>query len=272
MFSPFFLFSSVILFIFGTVIGSFLNVIIYRTIQGETWVKGRSKCESCHKQIKWYDNIPLLSYFLLKGQCRYCGNIISLSHPVIEFLTGVMFVWWYWGGSFFFRLTHQPFRYVQPIFWLMVGLLLLVIFFSDLIYYIIPDEAVIILTALTLFYRIWLIMSHVMQPVDFYRAILGALIASGFFGALWLFTKGKGMGLGDVKFAIPFGLLLGWPNFLVGLFLAFIFGSVVSLSLIAVGRKKFRQTVPFGPFLILSTVVTLVWGTQIMHWYLHLLQ
>src|SRR5262249_53647315 len=108
---------SAFLFIFGTMIGSFLNVVIYRTLNEESWVKGRSKCESCGKQIKWYDNVPLISYFVLGGKCRACKAPISISHPVIEFLTGTLFVWWYWGGSLFFRLTQQPLGVIQPLFW-----------------------------------------------------------------------------------------------------------------------------------------------------------
>jgi leader peptidase (prepilin peptidase)/N-methyltransferase len=128
-----FLLISCFLFALGAVIGSFLNVVISRSMSGESWVKGRSHCDECGKQIVWWDNMPLLSFILLRGKCRWCKKSISLSHPVIEFLTGSLFVWWYWGGFFFFRLTQQPFHYVQPLFWLVVALILLVIFFADLI-------------------------------------------------------------------------------------------------------------------------------------------
>jgi leader peptidase (prepilin peptidase) / N-methyltransferase len=271
MLSGAFLITTIILFIIGLVIGSFLNVVIYRTIIGESWARGRSRCDDCKKKIPWYDNIPLLSFLILKGKCRYCAEPIALSHPVVEFLTGTMFVWWYWGGFVFFRLTHQPLQYVQPIFWLLVGILLLVIFFSDVLYMIIPDEAVFALTGLTLLYRTILTLSGVMQVGDFVRALGGAVLCVGFFGALWHGTKGKGMGLGDVKFALPFSLLLGWPNVLVGVFLAFISGAVVSVGLLATKKKQIKQVVPFGPFLVFATIVTLVYGGQIMAWYLNLL-
>lgn len=271
MFSGFFLLTVGILFILGLAIGSFLNVVIYRSIAGESWVWGRSHCEHCEKPIRWYDNIPLLSYFLLRGKCRYCHEPISVSHPVIEFLTGSLFVWWYVGGAFFFRLTHQPFQYIQPMFWLMVGLLLLVIFFADLRYAIIPDEAVFLLTALTFFYRFGLTVLHVMRPIDFGLTLAAAAVCSGFFFALWYFTQGRGMGFGDVKFSIPFSLLLGWPNVVVGLFLAFVSGGIYSVILMALGKKTLKQVIPFGPFLVLATVVTLVYGDKLLEWYIQLL-
>lgn len=271
MFDSLFFLTTAFLFVFGTIIGSFINVVIYRTLKDESWVKGRSKCESCGKQIHWFDNIPLFSYLILGGKCRHCKEPISISHPVIEFLTGSLFVWWYIGGFIFFRITHQPLHYVQPLFWLVVGILLLIIFAADYLYFLIPDEAVISLTVITLAYRVALMATGVMQVPDFGRAVLGSLGLVAFFFTLWYFSKGKGMGFGDVKLVFPLGLLMGWPNLLVGMFLAFIFGSLFSLPLLISGKKKLRQPIPFGPFLILGTVVTLVFGNQLMQWYLHLL-
>ena len=260
------------LFLFGAAIGSFLNVVIYRSVKGESWVRGRSKCDDCGKQLKWYDNIPLLSYILIRGKCRYCKTPLSLSHPVIEFMTGALFVWWFWIGSVFFRLTTHPFTVIQPIFWLIVGVCLVVVFFADVRYMIIPDEAVVVLTVMTLCYRVALVVAGVMDPADFLKTLLATGIVTGFFYSLWFLTKGRGMGFGDVKFAIPFSLLLGWPNAFLGTFLAFFFGAVIGIGLMASKKKTFRQALPFGPFLVLSILVTLVSGTQIWHWYLMLLQ
>lgn len=129
-----FLLTTIVLFVLGACVGSFLNVIIYRTISGESWVIGRSHCDFCKKKIAWFDNVPLLSYALLRGKSRCCHKPLSISHPVVETLTGVLFVWWYWFGSFFFRLTQQPLETLQPLFWLCVALLLLVVFVSDVLY------------------------------------------------------------------------------------------------------------------------------------------
>jgi len=267
------LFSLIILMLFalGTAIGSFLNVVIYRTVHEENWTSGRSKCEHCHKTLLWFDMVPLVSYFLLGGKCRFCKTPLSLSHPVIELITGLLFVWWFGVGSLFFRLTAHPFAAIQPIFWLVVGLCLVVIFFADIRYMIIPDEPVILLTGMTLLYRIGLTLGGVMQPVDFFKTILGCLLIWGFFYCIWLFTQGKGMGFGDVKFVIPFSLLLGWPNVFIGTFLAFCFGAIVGLILMAIKKKSFHQAIPFGPFLVVSTLVTLVYGTHLWQWYTHLL-
>ncbi len=273
MFSVFSLFilTTLFLFIFGTIIGSFLNVVIYRSLKDESWVKGRSKCESCGTLIHWYDNIPLLSYFLLSGKCRKCKTPIAITHPVVEFLTGTLFVWWYWGGSLFFRITHEPLRYVQPLFWLVVGLLLLVIVCADFLYYLIPDEAVLLLTGVTLLYRVALVSTGVMQPFDFIRAVIGAIGLSLFFFSIYFLSKKKGMGFGDVKLIFPLGLLMGWPNMMVGTLLGFLLGSVVGVVLLLSGKKTFKQAIPFGPFLILGAVGALVWGNQLLQWYFHLL-
>ena len=271
MLTSFFLLIASLLFLLGSMIGSFLNVVIYRTLKDESWVKGRSKCENCQSLIHWYDNIPLLSYFVLGGKCRSCKTPIAITHPVVEFLTGSLFVWWYLGGSLFFHITHEPLRYVQPLFWLIVGLILLVIFCADLLYYRIPDEAVLMLSGVTLLYRIALVTTGVMQIEDFARAVVGAFGLSFFFYCLWYFSKKKGMGFGDVKLVFPLGLLMGWPDMIAGMFAAFIFGSVVGISLLVFGKKTWKQAIPFGPFLILGTVVSLVWGNQLVQWYFHLL-
>lgn len=263
-----FLAISLFLFTIGAAIGSFLNVVIYRSITEESWVTGRSKCEDCGYQLSWFDNVPILSFLWLRGRCRKCRKPIGLIHPVVEFLCGALFVWWYWGGTLlFFRLTQQPFQLVQPAFWLGVGVLLLMVVVADLSYLIIPDMAVGLLLLTTVIYRVALTMAGVMQVQDLMWAGVGAVGAVAFFGALWWFTKGRGMGLGDVKLAAPLALLLGWPNILVGLFLAFVSGAVVGIVLLLLGKKKFGQVVPFGPFLVLGTVLTLVWGDTLYHWY-----
>lgn len=189
----------------------------------------------------------------------------------MEFLTGSLFVWWYVVGFTFFKLTTQPFTFVQPLFWLTVALLFVVIFFADLSYYIIPDSAVFLLTLLALSYRIFLTTRGVMQSSDFWASIASGVGASAFFLALFLLTKGRGMGFGDVKLAFPLGLLLGFPLIIVGTFSSFIIGALIGLLLIVVGKKKVKGIVPFGPFLILGTIVALVWGEAIIPWYVSLL-
>ena len=267
-----FLFLTVALFTLGAALGSFLNVLIGRTLEdtGEkqpSWISGRSRCDHCHRVLAWYELIPLCSFLWLRGRCRSCHKPIALINPFVEFLTGTLFVWWYWGGTVFFKLTHQPLQFIQPAFWLCVGVLLLVIFVADLRYYIIPDEAVLLLTALTIMYRFVLLKTGAMQPIDFLWMVVGTFVAWGFFYGLWQGTRGRGMGFGDVKFMIPFGLLLGWPNVIVGIFIAFVSGSLVSVGLLLSKRATLKAVVPFGPFLVWATVVTLVYGDVFVQWY-----
>lgn len=258
---------AVFLFILGLAVGSFLNVLIYRTVKGESWLMGRSYCDHCQKKIVWYDNIPLFSYLWLRGKSRCCGRKIPLSYPLVEVMTGSLFVWWYAAGSLFFKLTQAPFQTLQPLFWLAVGTLLLVIFFSDLLHMIIPDLVVGALLLLTIFYRLYLVVSGIMQWQDFWLMLGGMVLGLAVIGGLWLVTKGKGMGFGDVKFVVPMAWLLGWPKIMVGLFLAFFIGGVIALVLLILGQKKLEQKIAFGPFLVMATVLSLLWGDAIFSWY-----
>ena len=255
------------LFFFGACVGSFLNLVIYRSKTGQPWMTGRSQCESCKQHIAWYDNIPLLSFVFLRGKCRRCRAALSVSHPIVEGLTGVLFLWWYLVGFFFFQLTQQPFTMLQPLFWLLVGVVLLFIFMYDYRYLIIPDWTVLTLTALALLYRMALVLAGIMRHEDFFWTVCGAVAASGFFYLIWLVTKQRGIGLGDVKLAAPLGLLLGWPVVWVGLWLATVVGAVVGIALIALGKAKFGKPIPFGPFLIIGTLLGLLWGDTLISWY-----
>lgn len=258
-------------FLFGLAIGSFLNVVIYRTIHGESPFEGRSRCPSCKKTIRAIDNIPLISYLFLGGRCRYCRTKISWTYPVIELLTGVLFVWWFLTGSLFFKLTAAPFVYLQPLFWLTVGTLLLVLFFADFLYGILPDILVVLLGVLALSYRVLLSFTGIMQWPDFWLSIASGIGASLFFYTLHAFTRGRGMGMGDVKLGLAFGVLLGWPRTLVAVFASFIIGALAGVFLLASGRRQFGQTIPFGPFLVLGTVVSLLWGGALWTWYMGML-
>ncbi len=261
----------VLLFILGLAIGSFLSVVIYRLVHNDSPLRGRSYCDNCKKQIAWYDNIPLLSFILLRRKCRYCGHPIPWEYPAVEFLTGALFVWWFVVGFTFFRLSERPFLVVQPLFWLFVGILLVVIFFTDYLYYIIPDSAVLLLTLMTLVYRLFLTGTHIMMSHDFALAIACGIGASLFFLMLFLLTRGRGMGFGDVKLAFPLGLLLGWPNTLVALFLSFLIGASVGIVTIIDGKKKLKSAVPFGPFLVIGALIALLWGSQLVRMYMSLL-
>jgi len=255
----------------GLAVGSFVNVVIYRTLNGDSPITGRSYCDHCKKKIAWYDNIPLVSFLLLKGKCRRCSKPISWQYPIVEFLTMVLFLWWYLVAFSFFRLTQEPFVYLQPVYWLSVGVLLLIVFIADLMTGLIPDLSVVGLGVLSLIYRGYLTFSGVMMPIDLWRAIIVGIVLAVFFAMLILATRGKGMGWGDVKLVLVMGFLMGYPRALVGVMLAFILGALVGVSLIVMRKRKFGQTVPFGPFLVIGTVMGLLWGERLVSWYLGLM-
>lgn len=264
-----------ILFLLGAAVGSFLNVVISRSLTKESWIWGRSHCDHCRKQIGWYDNLPLLSYLLLKAKCRHCRQPIALTHPVVEFLVGSLFVWWYISISFIFTLTQHPFVILQPLFWLSVGMLLVAIFVYDWLYSQILVLPVVALTVLTIIYRLALVSSGIMQINDLMLAGLGLVMSVSFIWAIrktaWLIYKKEAMGDGDVILMAPLALLMGWPKVLVGLYLSFVLGGLVGLVLVAGRKKNLRSTLPFGPFMILGTFISLVWGDNLLSWYLSLL-
>lgn len=268
----------ILLFVFvnGLVWGSFLNVVIYRSAKGKSFAKGRSICPKCKKQLPWRYNIPLLSFLMLKGRCGFCHKKISWQYPFIEFATAVMFVWWYLVGMGFFQLIGSPWQIIQPIFWLVVGMIMLVIFMTDLFYGVIPLGINMFFFSLVLFYRVSLVGFNLMNGRDLFNAVLSGIVLGLTFIGLQKITKllkgVDGMGWGDILLSPTLGLLLGWPKVMVGMFMAVIIGGIVAAGLIFGGKKTLGQTIPFGPFLILGTVVGLVWGGGIWSWYMGMLQ
>lgn len=259
------------LFLIGLAIGSFLNVVIYRAVHGDSALRGRSYCDHCKQPIAWYDNIPLFSFVVLRSKCRHCKTAIPWEYPAVEFITGTLFVWWYVVGFTFFQLSARPLNIIQPLFWLIVGILFVVVVFTDISYMLIPDSAVAILTLASLLYRIFLVSTGVMQQGDLLISMLTALLGSIGFLLILLATKGKGMGMGDVKLVFPLGIILGFPLFLVGMFLACVFGALVGILVLWTRKRKLTGVIPFGPFLIFGSVVALVWGDALLAWYLSLL-
>lgn len=259
----------------GAVWGSFLTVVIVRSGKGKSFIKGRSYCDKCKHQLAWKDNIPLLSFALLGGRCAYCHKKIAFINPVMEALTGVFFVWWFLVGFSFFRLAGSPWSLVQPVFWLTIGLIFIVIFVVDLLYMIIPFWLNMLLLTITLVYRMLLIWSGNMQFNDLFLALVSGIVLSGFLilaNKITKILKGMdGFGLGDIYLAPSLGLLLGWPKILPAIMSSFLIGSIVGIFLLVFGKKKFGEYLPFGPFLIVGTVLGLIYGNTIWSYYLSLL-
>ena len=238
-------------FVLGLCIGSFLNVLIYRLPRSLT-LGGRSFCPKCKKQIAWYDNIPLVSFILLRGKCRKCQFPISLKYPVVELLTGVLFI----GVIGGIRVIGA----IGVLGYFAIVSAMIAILFIDLEHQIIPDE----LIAIGVFGALGVFLpSHLSLLTS---NLLSAAGASLFFLFLHLITKGKGMGLGDVKLVFLMGLVLGFPKIIGSLYLAFLTGAIVGVILILTKKKRFGEHLPFGPFLVGSFLTFLFWGDRIIQW------
>ncbi len=263
------------LFVMGMVWGSFLNVVILRSVKKKSFVSGRSICPKCKKQLAWYHNIPLISYFALGGKCAFCKKKISILYPVVEFLTGVFFVWWFLVGFGFFRLVGSPWSIFQPLFWLVVGLVFIVIFVVDLLYMVIPFWLNMFLLTWVLFYKISLVLAGNMQSADFGLALFCGVCLTLFFWSvnkLTLYLKGvAGFGMGDVFLAPSLGLILGWPKILPAIFASFVLGAIVGVLSLLTKKKTIQDYLPFGPFLIVGCVIGLVYGGAIWEWYMSVL-
>ena len=235
----------------GGVLGSFLNVLIDRLSTGRSFVKGRSYCEHCKKTLRTVDLIPVLSYILLKGRCRHCKKGIPFRIFFVELFSAFLFLslYFYSSGNAI-SIAMVPFLFL--ILWSYIG-----IFFADFEYGIIPDLLVGITVLATLPY---LIIAS--QPL--LNHLLAGLGSFVFFLLLHLATKGRGMGLGDVKLAFSMGFFLGFPLIVVSLYVAFLTGAAVAIILV-IWRKLhfFGGTIPFGPFLIFSIYIAFFSGNQI---------
>ncbi len=256
----------ILTFLLGASVGSFVNVLIDRTILGENWVSGRSHCDNCGKTLSWYDMIPVISFLVYRGKSRCCKKRLTYRYPIVEILVGLLFVWWLVVGFWFFRLVVAPLSLVQPGFWLITGILLAVLALSDLFYGIVLMPIVWIGTAITLIYRLVLWNYGEYQLVDMQNAVLLGVAFYSFFWLLYKLTRGKGMADGDMYVALYMGILLGWPRGMVAMILSFVIGAVTGVFLIATKLRSRKDTLPFVPFMVIATMIALVWGNQLWLW------
>lgn len=245
-----------IIFITGLIIGSFLNSVIYRLDELETIFKDRSHCPKCKTQLRWYDLIPLFSFVLLSGRCRYCDKTISWQYPIVELVTAILLTMIFW--QFGISLTS--------IVYCLVSCFLIVIFVYDLKKMLIPAEMIWPAIIIALLFNAFIsIYTHSWQNI--FYSLLAAFIAAGFIALIVLLTRGKGMGAGDIEIAFLVGLLVSYPQIILALFLAFIIGSLVGIFLMLYYKKTLKSAVPFAPFLITGLYLTLFWGQNIINWY-----
>jgi prepilin signal peptidase PulO-like enzyme (type II secretory pathway) len=264
------MFFYIFFFILGAVVGSFLNVVILRLKTKEPILKDRSHCPFCKEKLAWQELIPILSFFLQKGRCKQCNKKISIQYPLVEFFTGLIFLLIFnFQFSIFNQLLNLQFL-ISTIFWLLISCFLLIIFVYDLKYYLVPDK---IIYPAIIVAGIWRLISNIFIQDTKYEipnTIYAALIGGGFFLIIVLISRGKWMGIGDIKIGVLMGLLLGLPQVFTALFLAFLSGAVVSIILLTLKRKTLKSEIPFGPFLTTATFITLLWGDVLMRWYLNL--
>jgi len=234
----------IIIFILGNIIGSFLNVCIYRIPRNESVAFPPSHCPNCGYKIKWYDNIPIISYFLLlRGKCRGCKEKISLQYPIIEILTGIIFLTIFYK----YQLTFLTIK-----FWIF-GSILLTLAIIDLKTYTLPNRLTFSLVILGF------ILSFIDPRITLFQSFKGAAVYNFPFLILYIFgqevLKKDVMGFGDVKLGIGIGSFLGYTgfvNFYLFFMLSFVSGAVVSLILMALKLKSRKDMIPFGPFIALA--------------------
>jgi prepilin signal peptidase PulO-like enzyme (type II secretory pathway) len=255
----------VFVFIFGTIVGSFLNVVILRLKKNESILKNRSHCPLCKKNLCWYELIPIISFLIQLGKCRKCHKKISWQYPLVEFFTGLLFLLAIIYQAPFYGISSVIFF----VFLSLVSCLLLVIFVYDLKYYLVPNIIIFPAIILTFVFDLYLWWNVGLFSV-FMSSILAAVIAGGFFLILVLISKEKWMGMGDVFIGILIGLILGFPQVLVALFLAFWIGAIFSIFLLLLKKKNLKSKIPFGPFLVLATIISIFWGGPLLNLYLGL--
>ncbi len=266
----------IIFLLLGLAIGSFLNVLVYRLRFAEEFLWDRSKCPHCQHMIRWYDNVPLLSFILLKFRCRDCKEKISFQYPLVEIFTGIIFAL---IGYFFFNLENTA-TWLTTFYYLLISGALIAILVYDWLYMEIPGEVLWVAISIAIAYNLqadWASFGNISSlggaGILGVRTYAGALAAFGaflFFFLLSTLSREKWMGMGDSYLVILLGLFVGFPEILLALFLAFFLGSIYGIIMIVIGKKKMKSQLPFAPFLVMGTFVTLFFFEQIMTWYLGL--
>lgn len=263
-------------FVFGLLIGSFLNVLGTRYNEDEFLFSkrvlgGRSHCPHCGKTLRWFELVPIISFIAQGTKCRSCKQKISFQYPAIEILSGLILA---------FIPVIVGTNVLTAAFWVTVFLILLLITIIDLRLSIIPNELNVILLVMGIF----LLFSNI--PSDFsgpYSILFGfesdpvlnhifsSLVLGIFFGLIIFITRGKGMGMGDLKLVIPLGLIFGWPGGIIFVVLSFLIGAIAGIILIALKKRTRRQHIPFGPFLAAGAMTYFFFGENILRFYFEVL-
>ena len=248
----------IIFLLFGLIIGSFLNAVVYRLNAVESLLE-RSHCPHCKKKVRWFDNVPLISFILLSARCRDCGEKISWQYPIVEATAGLIFAL---IGNYFFNL-YDVSTWMLTAYYLVVFSLLFVIFVYDYKYMEIPMLILWLGVGVSLAYSIfsdWQNFHSYASILDLatISGLLGGLVAFLFFFSLAAYSKETWMGYGDAYLGLLVGLVVGWPNIIGALMLSFTLGALISVGLIAMAKKTMKSQVPFAPFLITGTFLVII--------------
>jgi len=240
-------FAGIIIFVFGAVVGSFLNVVILRLNTGQSVVSGRSKCFNCAKKLKWHELLPIASFVFLRGKCSACKAKISWQYPAVETITGIIFV-------LLFQQTQNIFGFS---FLVLIFSFLIIIAVYDYRHQIVPNLFVWIFNGLA-FIGLFRIFN--------WNNLLAGFILFAFFALLWGVSRGRWMGFGDAKLALGIGWLLGIVKGVAAVTLSFWVGAVVGVLLILLNKNKYglKSSIAFGPFMILGTAISFFWGEKII--------
>ncbi len=251
-------------FLVGIVFGSFLNVCIVRIPEEKSVVGPRSHCPHCNTLIAWYDNIPLLSFLILRAKCRKCKNKISYLYPFVEWITGLMAVLCLWKFQFSPKAAIWFFSFICP---------LIVITFIDLQHFIIPD--VISIPFIFIGILIHQLNQNFSTPLATLLDSITGIVVGG--GVLWIIAKlyevvrkQEGLGLGDVKLMAMIGAFLGWRAIFFVFLFSSLFASILGIFLMIFSRYKLHSALPYGPFIVLGALLYLFSGTEVLHFYFDL--
>ena len=258
-----------VVFVYGVMFGSFFNVCISRIPKGISVISPRSRCPKCKTEIRWYQNIPLLSWIFLKGRCAGCKTPIPLIYPLVEILTGIVVL-------LVFRHFHTPDLkdwIIKSLIYSVFSGSLIIITFIDMKYFIIPDRftwgGVIAGIAASMSYP----QIHGFESLKegFVFSFVSALICYGILNSVRILGslayKREAMGYGDIKLVAAFGAFLGWKLGLLSIFFGAVFGSVIGIASVILSRFTLRSEIPFGPYLALGAFISLLYGQQFLNWY-----
>ncbi len=235
-------------FIIGLAVGSFLNCLLYRLPKRKS-ILGRSYCPNCLHPLSLLDLIPIFSFLFLGGRCRYCRAKISLQYPLVELITGLLFLFAFIQLSYEFPVYNLRFIIFLLRNWFFISVLIFV-FIYDLKYMLIED-IIVIPSIIVIFFL------NLLGKIPFSLIFLGGITGLGFFLIQYILTQKKGIGEGDLRLGLLLGINFGWPKILIVLFISYLIGGFVALILLISGQKKLNSKIPFGPFLVIGSLISL---------------